>query len=762
MLIVSARPRQDTTVHNSMSSEPVILDVRVGSITSATMPARRVNDTAFLPVAQVRSLAGLPAVPTDTLYASTGELETMLRVHISVDWEELAVTIDDDGNLPVSRRARREEARRIFNLANAFPDPAGARAHATRMLPREVIIDYDVASDAIGSFAPPTVQLGIGASALRGDLSLDLSRRRSTSHVDYALSWQQDTPSRAWLAHVRAGRVELRRGSVPVYGVNLSSRSLFRAEPTPPILLDRAIANAGEVQVLRNGSLIYDDIPDAAGNAEVLIPSERGVNSLVVTTFEPSGDEHITRRYVSIDEGSLPAHTGSYELILGRCAESHCRYASEFSASVAPISRATIGFLISTLSRADTTLTASRLVLITHLRDDLNATLTYGSGDAALNLRFAPSPDLDLAISHALASVQLEGSSVAPRRSRTVATASWRADSKYAASASIDLSGIHGSDERRIRIASSAALGAVYLRPFATLTRAPGISPLTEYGIHGESPLSVLAPGARIRVGASTSSSRNAFLGASFSFAHSARLDARVDWSGSHTPRIELSIAVTSRTVRYETRSVASHDASVTTSSVSGSITAGADRHAMTFSSRQARGRAEIAGHVYIDADCNGQFSDDEATLAGVSVSIRGRFADSDSIGEYRIRDVSPFADVVLVVDSLSLPSGDLHMQPVRAVALPEGTTPIDLPVTVMNSSGGLVCRDRSVSRLPQHAQSRYSAAIHRNHFEAGLRYPNPVSDPRQTSEPRENIASERRPVAIGNLEPVIGARIDE
>jgi len=759
VLITALTPQQDTTLHNSTSPEQVILEVRVGSIASVIVPARRLADTALLPVSAVFSLAGLPAAAPDTLYAPSATLESMLHAHISVDWESLTITIEDDGTLPVSRRARREEARKAFNLEDSFEHPSDVREHETGVMPRDMIIDYHVASDPVASLAPSTVQLGVGASVLRGDLSLDFYRARSLPRVNYAASWERDTPSRPWLAHIQVGQTLLRDAMVPVYGFDLSSHSSLVAELAPSIALSGAAADGADIRVLRNGSLVYDGIADAAATQ---IPTVRGVNTVAMSIFDTLGNEHITRRYVLIDENALPARTGSYDLTVGRCAESRCQYGAQITTKFAPTSRVTTGASGTVLDIGRDVAAVSRFLLITHLRDDLNATVNLGGGDAFLRLRFVPSPDLDVSMIHGRTSTQRQGGAAMLRHSGTSASVSWHRDPGYTASAAVDLSGLDFAEQRRLRFTASAAFGGNYLRPFADISRARGTSAIAEYGIHGESSLRLLDAGVRVRGGASTAATGNRFIGISFPFARSAWFDGRVDWTGMHVPRIELSINVVSRVARHETRVVASRKAAISTSSISGSIAVSGAHHEVALSPQQSRGRAQIAGRVYVDADCDGRLSAADRLLPGVSVSIRGRLVESDSLGEYRIPDVAPFVAVVLVVDSLSLPSGDLYAQPMRVVPLPNGITEIDLQVTATNSSGGLVCRGGSVSRLPEDTQGSNSTPIHRNYFETGLRDPDTVADTRKPSESREDVASKRGPVAVGNIKRVIGTRINE
>ncbi len=113
---------------------------------------------------------------------------------------------------------------------------------------------------------------------------------------------------------------------------------------------------------------------------------------------------------------------------------------------------------------------------------------------------------------------------------------------------------------------------------------------------------------------------------------------------------------------------------------------------------------------------------------------------ETDSVGAYRLGDVTPFASIIVSADSLTLPSPNLFARSLRVVARPNGVTRVDLPVTLGASRRPV----RRVGRSPQDAQRGNTAAVHGDYFEPGVRDSNPVANAWEPTKSREHIAPQR------------------
>src|SRR6185312_8117521 len=165
------------------------------------------------------------------------------------------------------------------------------------------------------------------------------------------------------------------------------------------------------------------------------------------------------------------------------------------------------------------------------------------------------------------------------------------------------------------------------------------------------------------------------------------------------------------RAARYETRSTAGSNGS-TVHSLSGSLVLMSSAHLAALSPTQLRGRASIAGVLFLDDNDNGIRDAAEPTLPGISISTGDVQIETDSVGAYRLDDVIPYTAVTLSVDSLSLPTPGMTAQAVRVTPLPNGVTRVDLPITsrcsrlLSGSCGG-------IDGLPQDTQRRDPPPIH-------------------------------------------------
>lgn len=749
---------------DAIAFDTAIVEVSIGTVATVVMTATFVDGTARLPLAQILAIAELPAANDSAGYLSTDSLSSLLKTPIAVDWDELTVTITDDGTLPVSQRVAREQRRAQFDALRAPLISQTAIRARTAMLPHGMILDYVVGAVNSPGSLEPSVRVGLGTSMLGGAVDVDWERTRRFGKS--TLLWQRSWPDNPLLRDVRVGTVQI-ADLIIGPGVFISSAPPNRDEPTTPIVLAGSAAPGWQLEVYRDDLLIYTGLADSTGRYSVAVPSFRGINRLVLIAYGPRGERRRTARYVSIGDSMIRGGTGAFDLAFGRCTDADCSYAGQLHLSYAPYSSVTVGAGMSALfSRAKPLLEPSTLIAF-RLRHDINTIIHANSRGTVIQSRYAPSDAFELAAAYNIAASASAPQNAPVNNTFGHLTAVWRSESHPTITGEIELPRSLARDEIRLLFGSSFVVGSVYIRPFVRLSkqRHPASSRLP-IGAYVDLPIPFLSRRVRARGTLGTQFSDESSLFVTLPIANVARVESGVTWiPGVRSPQVNLAINMETHAFRYDARSLASGPATSTSHEISGSITVAGQRELSTsviaLSANQSRGRSAIVGTVFADENGNGTRDATERALPGVAVITARYTAESDSAGLYYFYDVIPFQPVVLVVDSLTLPDSGMRVRAVRVVPLPNGATRVDIPVVVapsQSTSGGVT----GIDRVAQHAQSGDSTSVHRNHLESGPTNTHAVTNPRQPAESRENESAEGRPVAFRDIEAITRARINE
>ena len=720
-ITVTAHTRTPPTPRDSSRVIPVILEIRIGTIASTTVSARRIGDTALLPTARILALAELRLLPDADEYLSTDSLSVLLRAPITVDWDDLTAIIADDGALPVSQRAAREQRRELFNMRNTIASTLFVTSRAMPLLPRSLIIDYDIATSS--GFARPDARLAIGTNILGGGLNVDWNRMGRSRLGSSTVSWQRDWPEWATLRHVRIGSIPLTGNSRIGTGVFMSTSTVARGDSVEPIRLVGALGRGWEVEAYRDDILVYTGLADSIGAYAVTIPASHGTNRLAIIAHGPYDEQRIINRYVSIGDDMIPARTAAYDMSVGRCEVAGCDYGAELSARYSPLAYITTGVNLSALFASGEHTLEPAVLLAARVHDDVNAAARYGRDGASADFRFAPSPVFETMARYRSTPVNVRLASTGARRSNAILNTIWRPRADRTITASLGLSGVRITDEQRLRIGSSLLLRSTYIRPSVSVVRTVGArSAILSYGVYAESAIPFTqAIGARWRGGLGDANSGDTFLALAMPFARLARVEVGAEWhSGARWPLLTMSMSMITPVVRYEARSVTGITSTTAIHVLSGSVILNSETRAgarrLTLASEPSRGRAEIVGTAFLDGNANGVRDASDQLLSGVLVSIGAASVETDSAGDYRFSDINAFSSVVLSVDSLTLPSPDMIAQPVRVVPIPNGVTRVDLPV-VLRASGTSVSGISRIGGLSQYAESCDAPSVHRDHL---------------------------------------------
>ena len=764
-LITLGRADSPLAPRDSLRAEPVILEVVVGTTASATMHALRSGDTALLPLEQVLALVGLPAAGDTNRFESTDSLAARLSASIEVDWDELTVSINDYGRLPVTQRAIREQRRAQFERsAAAVASISDITMRKHQMLPNSVTIDYDIDLAVDKHRWEPLVRLGLGAALLGGGLDIDFAR--ANTFMKIATAWRRSWPTYPPLRELRVGALNIANVGAGV-GFALSSESSNYPTAAASILLTGHAPAGSQVEVYRDGMFIYASIIDTSTRFEIRVPGFRGPNNLKVAIFGQHGEEDIMSRYITIDETMIRRGTGTYDLSAARCTNGGCQYAAQLNMRYSPFSHATVGVDLSELRTLEKHVVDVSSVFALQLRDDLNGMVQSSSRGMHAQIQYAPDSSFELSASYrsidAMAGLGHAGA-ITPR---AVLSAVWRPSGLFSLTGNIDYSAATGRPRTRFRLGSFLSVGSSYIQPFVVLTPGDRSAPRRgSFGGYADAAIPFLVSGSRLRVTLGDQYSGESSLEAVFPMVGSTRIAARAAFApGARTPRISVSLQVLNASLRYDAQASVSGPSHLTTHAMSGSVrltaVSGGGAPVLALSSEQSRGRADIAGTVFIDDNSNGMKDDGEQGLPGVSVAIGSAFVETDAAGMYHAYDVTPFVPIGISVEPLTLPDTGARVIAVRVTPQPSELLRVDIPVSVATyqaASGGAA----RIDWISQHAQGGDSTPVHRNHFKSGAANTDAVANPRQATESREHEAAERGPVAFRDVEVMTRARIDE
>ena len=352
------------------SVTPVLMELRIGELASATVQAYRVRGEALLPLARLLTLAearyrltpdgvleaSLPPGPRrfvaalgrDTmslgdrrvrieptarlfrdgdLYVGTGRLGDLLGTTIVVDWSELSATVMDVSVLPIGQRVRRDAARAALSRrhedeAAAFQpgdEPAGWHGLA---------LDYSYFAPGGQRLGAGSYEVTAGSDVLGGSLALGV---RSLGAADAGVvrgvgSWTGVWEDHRWLKQLRLGDglstgPRLRE----LRGIALTNAPFLRSTVVGNTDYLGRVQPGWSVEAYQDGRLIAVDTADAAGHFGFNLPVRYGENPIDFIAYGPLGDVRQFDRTYRVLSDLLPKRRFEYGVSGGACRDPRCR-----------------------------------------------------------------------------------------------------------------------------------------------------------------------------------------------------------------------------------------------------------------------------------------------------------------------------------------------------------------------------------------------------------------------------------------------------
>ena len=703
-------------------AQAVMVELVIGRLAGRTVPGYRVRTEALLPLSQFLQMAEIPfrlspdgrleafvdpgQVPivvdaaSDTmvygsrrltippefkrfldaeLYVGAERLADLLGLRITVDWNELVVTVVDPSGLPIGRRMQREAAREAF-LRRRAGRPVDRVLDLQRSRWGGLVLDYSL-------FLPSTDPTGggeytatAGADLFGGSLEGAVLSRNGIESGEVRLegSWTGVWRDRSWLTQASIGDGFTTGPRLRQFqGIALTNSPYVRPSLVGTYRYGGRLEPGWVVEAYRNGALVGFDSADTQGGFRFDLPSYYGENPVDMVAYGPFGEVRRFNQTYRVLGQLLPLGRLEYGVSAGVCRSTLCDGTANLDLRYGLARRWTVRAGLEQLWRdrySDLTQPYAAVsgTPLNALAVELEA---LAQGYVRTGVNFEPSLNLRVAGDFTAYDEGTTGPALtAPGRLRE-----W---------------GL-GGYVRPIPRVSSFSLDASLRRTTNTV----GTFTLGRVGASVQSAQVRLVPFLRMERTAveGGASSTRSFIGvnafvlprlwlASFWGGLWARGDAEFEeGAGLYTAaavvgreltdgiRLEvgtryqrdlggMSLVATLQTYLPGARTTTAVDApsgrpATGSFLLQGSAVYNEGARRVGFTPGPSIQRAGLSGRVFLDENANGQWDAGESVVSDVRVRLGNQTAVSDSNGVFRVWELLPFEPVLMMVDTLSIES---------------------------------------------------------------------------------------------------------
>lgn len=707
---------------DSASPELVLVDLRIADAVSSTLQGQRIRDSVLLPAREVCLLAELPCEHVTEKYVSLDSIAALLHSHVDLDWTQLAVLVTGCDALPVVRRYARAAARDSL-LAHRRPTPNRPDDFIARSrtgFSPVVRLQYAMTA-ASSSLSAATHALSLGTAAFRGSLTVQFALSRSQAspsalrRVINEASWIRTWRRSGHVRQLRLGDVAVSGGAGMLRGASLTNASYDGSGGIDSVLVTGATGPGREVEAYRDGTLVAAGYATADGTYSLWLPSIYGANRFTVASYGLSDRPHYTHRAILIEPGMLSAGSFRYAITAGRCRDHLCRGAGDLDVSYAPVDRLTASASINTVKRdnhgasfdfdarmlARVTNVLSASVARTSVRVAANAAERNEHSEISTTAHFVPTSTVDVLGTYrygtfARTDAPLESRLRQISRTNAGLAVSWqprRQGLQPSLTAQLTTLSSETRSSTAVRLGLGLPLRIAYMAPFARYTHLCDgaferqiISLGTDALISPTRAPSVIRRSLlRLTVETGSSSAvRTATAAISVPLLRALRLDTQATWAGARRPTVSLSLRQSIGGLRItNTVSRSAAGKALALHTLDGSVLIDARRRRIATGPAAVLGGASISGTVFIDLNRNDRFDPGEQPVPGAYVRAGDGGALSDSTGEYELRNVEPYAPVVIQLDPLTLPGESLTPlhRTIRAETVPDESLRLDIAI---------------------------------------------------------------------------------
>ncbi|HSM05388.1 MAG TPA: hypothetical protein VK858_12285 [Longimicrobiales bacterium] len=696
--------------------DEILVEVRMGRLSRATMPAWTDGLATLLPLNRFLELAEvefvvdslgvtratlhprqrevvvdpvLPAVrvagrPLDvspgdvveldgTTYVAAPVLERMLDLDLLMDWTDLSVVVLDPRFLPLGQRLAREARWRAL-LSRTELGTEAERVELGQAPWGGAVLDWDLYSDLERPVESTAYSVGLGARYLDGDLRMSVRSLGPASEGVHRVdaTYQAVFEDRDWIKQLRLGDGF---GTGPRFrdmrGVALTNAPYARPTFFGLDAVSGRVGPGWEVELRQSGQTLDLTRADEQGAFALDIPLNYGENSVQVVAFGPHGQVVTSDRVFLLSSERLPAGQLEWGVSGGACRSERCGWTGNADlwygisegwtvrGGTEAFGRDTLPALVQPyLGVTGTVVRGLELSTEAVYRGYLRGGLLYAPS-TRIRVRGAYTD-----FSSAEANPVLHD---ARRRNTTEADVFFRpmADNPrvYARGSFLRQALITGN-LTRIQLAAMVPVGRLGVEAgFRRVMDAPLEGPrrATNNPFGAVSGLVPLGPRRRLWVRGEVETDGLRRLSrvrgqAAVQLPHGVRLQVGAGWQEALGSSLDIGISAVLDALQSTTQMASGRGAPTRITQLTrGSVNWNEATGSVTLTRGPGLQRGGISGHVFVDRNGNGILDSDEAGLEGVRLVVGGQAVTTDARGRYNAWDLLPFRPVRLWADSTSI-----------------------------------------------------------------------------------------------------------
>lgn len=609
-------------------------------------------------------------------YGSLRLISRLFGLSTSIDREAATVHIHNPERLPIARRMQREAARAI-QIGGQRPLAPGSIYRGPDQARPGLVFAYEVRGSSQNPLTTSSYEFGLGMGVLNGSA---VARARGTGEGPPQMegAWSRAWPRNAWLTQLRLGdgpssgpRAQAVRGAF------LSNAPINRAILVEDLPFAGTLPPDWSIEAYREGRLVGFDSAGASGRYSLTLPIHYGENPVDFVAYGPFGEVRTFNRTFRALPSMVPAGTLEYGASAGGCRISSCDGAANLDLRYGASNRWTLRAGLEQIWGTERgSLFHPYAGIVATPINPLGFEL---EGVAGLlrraGLRFEPSVRLRLTGDYVSYADSGGWSPFLPPGTRE----QWSLYGRMMPGRRLGALTVEAQGTRTLtqagaqtdaRVGAALPVENTVLRPYVRGQWTPGVGgPLQRSFVGLQAtvlPLRALGPvlggfwlqgQAETETGGSPTSasvviSRN--LGGAF------RIEGGTRWErGLTAPIFTFSLVSQLASVRSTslvTGQLGEGPARLD-QSLAGSVVWSRGGSAVALFSEPSLDRGGIGGQVFLDLNGNARQDEKEPPLPGTRLLVGNRWVTVDSAGRYQVWGISPYEEVLISVDSISLKS---------------------------------------------------------------------------------------------------------
>jgi hypothetical protein len=703
------------------AAEPVIVELALGRISTRTVAAYRLGETALVPFTAFLELSELAVIrrpdgaietvvqpgnlsfsidPTartmklgndrrtladsemvaagGEIYLATGLLSRTFSLEWAVSWPDLEVAVLDPGSLPLARRLRRESYLRARLNQSEAPAYSAMRLDLERQGVKGLVFDYSVLTPTTSVVDGGAYSTTLGLDVLGGSFAAGLQSQNGARRAPRAdVSWTGIWRESPYLAQLQLGDgITSGPRSRAQRGISLSNSPFARPATLGNVPFGGQLGPGWTVEAYRGGRLVGFDSVNALGQFSFDVPVQYGENPVDFVAYGPFGEIREFNRTYRVRTEGLPAGRLEYGLSAGECRTTRCSATGNLDLRYGLSTRWTARAGVEQFWRDSLGNLSHPYIGMFGNVGNAFSVEAEAVADAVLHgmARFEPSVNLTLQAEANRFARGVRDPILTPggRLNQLTFSAFLRPVSRLGGTyfeAGLDRITGESGDLTSGRLGGSIQVSDLRLLPSVRFERTEGAGASFTRTLYALNTFMLPRPSLGKVLGSLTArttleveqgagvSSASGYIG--LPIIKGLRTETGLSWfRGMRGASFSMLIAAELPSVRsFTTVSAGGGVPATGTQYVQGSAIYNPAGGRVDFEAGPSLQRGGVTGKVFLDLNGNGRFDRNEKPLAGVRVVVGPTFAFSDSTGSYHVWDLLPFEPTPVMVDSITLAS---------------------------------------------------------------------------------------------------------